>query len=202
MEMADAQRAVDTRAAQQKTTDWMSKQTWDQDTAPEVVGKRLRDEVLFSDEEAPEVEEKKRSLGKTTYVITDGKYVCTTCGKGYSDSSNLRAHERLHTELPNHHCKKCAKSFYRADRLLDHMQSHLRKEARLAMKQASTSTPSNIAKEPKMPPIAPESKIAKEQTKTHTIPLVDLLTPSAFPMPPAVRLVGTAAKILHNFDGR
>jgi hypothetical protein len=67
-----------------KTHEWLNKQPPLQPRPgpDEVVGKRMRDEVLLSDAEdaTPEVEVKKH--GKMTHVTTDGKYVCTTCSKG------------------------------------------------------------------------------------------------------------------------
>jgi hypothetical protein len=170
------------------TREWLSKQPPLQPMPEpdEVVGKRMRAEVLLSDAEdaTPEVEVKKRSLGKMTHVTTDGKYVCTMCGKGYTDSSNLRAHERFHTELPKHHCKKCGKSFYRGDRLAGHMQSHLRKEGRLAAKEArlATSTDSTTLVFPS------KSKIATSTDSTTLVlpskPKIATSTDSTTLVPP------------------
>lgn len=53
---------------------------------------------------------------------------CPTCGKRFSESSNLAKHRKIHGERGLHVCSfhRCGKSFHRLDQLKRHTNIHAR----------------------------------------------------------------------------
>lgn len=54
----------------------------------------------------------------------DKPLVCETCGKRFSESSNLSKHRRTHNLKGLHECQLCGKDFHRLDQLRRHMGSN------------------------------------------------------------------------------
>ncbi|XP_062861784.1 zinc finger protein 420-like [Trichomycterus rosablanca] len=51
-------------------------------------------------------------------------YSCSECGKNFTASSILEAHQRIHTEVKPHHCLQCGKSFAQLGSLKQHQRIH------------------------------------------------------------------------------
>jgi uncharacterized Zn-finger protein len=65
---------------------------------------------------------------------------CPYCGKGFSESSNLSKHKRIHEGKGKFMCDRpgCEKSFHRKDQLRRHTLLHEQKEAALGGRRLST----------------------------------------------------------------
>uniref|UniRef100_A0A8D0HUX5 Zinc finger protein 398 n=1 Tax=Sphenodon punctatus TaxID=8508 RepID=A0A8D0HUX5_SPHPU len=54
----------------------------------------------------------------------DRPYTCTVCGKGFAQQSNLSNHTRLHAAERPYTCAQCGKSFLHRSRLTYHARTH------------------------------------------------------------------------------
>ncbi|KAJ1468501.1 hypothetical protein T484DRAFT_1855049 [Baffinella frigidus] len=114
----------------------------------DVSGKRLREDVLLSDEDEAGVSAGEGGRGSqlvkrfrqeapgnsmrvaVSNVVVAGGFACKTCGMTFTDRSNMNAHEKIHTGVKSHMCTICAKGFYVLSKLTAHMESHKRKDAK------------------------------------------------------------------------
>ncbi|XP_052133356.1 zinc finger protein 235-like [Frankliniella occidentalis] len=73
-----------------------------------------------------EVRDVSRPPGKITSLIFPGErpHVCTVCGKGFSTSSSLNTHSRIHSGEKPHQCQYCGKRFTASSNLYYHRMTH------------------------------------------------------------------------------
>lgn len=51
-------------------------------------------------------------------------YVCETCGKTFTKSSDLCRHKRVHSDVRNYACSICNRRFKRSGDITSHMRTH------------------------------------------------------------------------------
>lgn len=61
-------------------------------------------------------------------IITLGEkpHVCAVCGKGFSTSSSLNTHRRIHSGEKPHECQVCGKKFTASSNLYYHRMTHVK----------------------------------------------------------------------------
>lgn len=75
---------------------------------------------------------------KLTYVFTknpsifagEKPHVCAVCNKGFSTSSSLNTHRRIHSGEKPHQCGVCGKRFTASSNLYYHRMTHIKVSAR------------------------------------------------------------------------
>lgn len=53
-------------------------------------------------------------------------HVCAVCGKGFSTSSSLNTHRRIHSGEKPHQCQVCGKRFTASSNLYYHRMTHIK----------------------------------------------------------------------------
>ncbi|CAM6031486.1 unnamed protein product, partial [Sphagnum compactum] len=53
-------------------------------------------------------------------------HVCMVCGKGFSTSSSLNTHRRIHSGEKPHQCQVCGKRFTASSNLYYHRMTHIK----------------------------------------------------------------------------
>ncbi|CAH1959525.1 unnamed protein product [Acanthoscelides obtectus] len=53
-------------------------------------------------------------------------HVCMVCGKGFSTSSSLNTHRRIHSGEKPHQCPVCLKRFTASSNLYYHRMTHIK----------------------------------------------------------------------------
>lgn len=57
-------------------------------------------------------------------ILGEKPHVCETCNKGFSTSSSLNTHRRIHLGLKPHICGQCGKCFTASSNLYYHKMTH------------------------------------------------------------------------------
>lgn len=60
-------------------------------------------------------------------------HVCLVCGKGFSTSSSLNTHRRIHSGEKPHQCQVCGKRFTASSNLYYHRMTHVKVSQRISL---------------------------------------------------------------------
>lgn len=70
-----------------------------------------------------------RSFAKKLILIKisgEKPHVCMVCSKGFSTSSSLNTHRRIHSGEKPHQCQVCGKRFTASSNLYYHRMTHIK----------------------------------------------------------------------------
>nr|XP_037874884.1 zinc finger protein 22-like [Bombyx mori] len=75
------------------------------------------------------IETRKKSCGAIKSVFASAfpgekPHICNVCSKGFSTSSSLNTHRRIHTGEKPHKCPECGKCFTASSNLYYHRMTH------------------------------------------------------------------------------
>lgn len=65
-------------------------------------------------------------LSTNLYNLGEKPHVCVVCGKGFSTSSSLNTHRRIHSGEKPHECQVCGKRFTASSNLYYHRMTHIK----------------------------------------------------------------------------
>lgn len=59
-------------------------------------------------------------------ILGEKPHVCMVCNKGFSTSSSLNTHRRIHSGEKPHQCQHCGKRFTASSNLYYHRMTHIK----------------------------------------------------------------------------
>lgn len=66
------------------------------------------------------------SISPSLHSTGEKPHVCSVCGKGFSTSSSLNTHRRIHSGEKPHQCQVCGKRFTASSNLYYHRMTHIK----------------------------------------------------------------------------
>lgn len=59
-------------------------------------------------------------------ILGEKPHICSVCSKGFSTSSSLNTHRRIHSGEKPHQCQVCGKRFTASSNLYYHRMTHIK----------------------------------------------------------------------------